>query len=192
MNTTLLHRAISLQRTRQFDLLLAQGINVHQKDILLRTPLHIVSDLQDQSLAAYYTKVLLHHGAKTDVKDCDGHTPFYNAVIKQRVKIVKVILREREVDFLECDQDGNIPLHYAAVIGNEALLSLLVKAMSKVGLGIDVRNGKEETALMLAAKHDHVQCQKILIGKSWKTVTKVEDVNHAVLKEDIKVTERFR
>lgn len=192
----LLHRAISQQRTRQFDLLIAQGISIHQRDALFRTPLHIVAELPIQSIAVHFARVLLEYGAKTNVKDVYGHTPFYNAVIKQRTKLVKLFLKEREVDFHECDHDGNTPLHYTAATGNDVLLTLLVNGMRNVALSLERRNDNGETALMLATKYGYSRCQKILRGKSRKKVrvsyNDIRDVNEDEFKEVFPLSEQFR
>lgn len=188
----LLHQAVFFQRTRQFKLLLQKGIDVNQRDELLRTSLHILSDLDDETVAVRYAKALLRHGARTNVKECEDHTPFYYAVVKQRVQLVKLFLKEREVDLLESDKEGNTLLHFAAAVGNEALTALLIKSMKKVGLGVDELNSKGETALMKAAKNGHVNCKKYFHGKSWKTIKDGRIMDKEEEKEDIKVSRHFR
>ncbi|XP_020909609.1 serine/threonine-protein phosphatase 6 regulatory ankyrin repeat subunit B-like [Exaiptasia diaphana] len=189
----LLHQAIFLQRSRQFELLVQKGIDLNKRDERLRTALHILSELEDETVAVSYAKVLLRHGARTNVKDCEGHTPFYYAVINQRVQLAKVFLKEREVDLLESDEDGNTLLHFAAAAGNEALVEVLIKSMQKVGLGIDELNRKGETAVMMAAMNGHGHCQKHFLGKSWKKMLQNGGtVDNKVEETEIKVSRHFR
>lgn len=167
----------------------------------MRTPLHIVCDIENQSLATRYAKILLDLGAHVQCKNDQGLTAFFYACVKQRVPLVRLILKEREVDYFEVDCEGNTPLHYVASAGNTSLVTRLVKEMRKCGIGVDKVNDHGETAMMLAAKYGHDRCERLLResgkasdtmrdGREFRTVNEWRDVD--MEPRGINVSSQFR
>ena len=66
-------------------------------------------------------ETLLHccqAGAYLNVRDSMGRTALSYACLNGRQDIVRSILREDVLDINEPDNDGNTPIHHAAMSGN--------------------------------------------------------------------------
>ena len=157
-----LHQAITRCNPRQVRLLTNVGCNVNRLDSRMRTPMRLVCDLNNESLEASLGRLLLDHGAGVHQKDEFGISVFCYACIKQRAMLVKCMIREREIAWLDKDQEGNTALHHAAATGNCLITRMVIKQMRKYGLNIDQRNNRGETPLILAERLGHFWCAELL------------------------------
>ncbi|KAG6368663.1 hypothetical protein INS49_002876 [Diaporthe citri] len=96
-------------------------------------------------------KLLLErHGASKDDVDFAGrrliHLACYN-----NVEIPKQ-LEPAEEDFAARDYVGRVPLHYACLSGDVALLEYVLERSKSVGVGIDIQDNEGWTPLLWAAR----------------------------------------
>lgn len=70
---------------------------------------------------------LLRKGAKVDIKNCDQMTPIHIAAQKNRLMILKMLVKKNKALLNEPDFFGNTPMHYAAEAGNLLIVQELVK-----------------------------------------------------------------
>lgn len=110
-STSTLHQAIIRRNPRQVRLLTNVGCNVNRPDSRMRTPMRLVCDLNNEPLGLYLGSILLRHGAGIHHKDEFGISVFCYACIKQRTNLVEVMIQEREVNWLDKDNEGNTALH---------------------------------------------------------------------------------
>ncbi|XP_078366245.1 uncharacterized protein LOC144650439 [Oculina patagonica] len=157
-----LHQAIIRRNPRQVRLLTNVGCNVNRADSRMRTPMRLVCDLNNEPLGVSLGSLLLRHGAGIHHKDQFGISVFCYACIKQRTKLVEVIIQEREIHWLDKDIEGNTALHHAAASGNYLITRMVIEQMRKYGLDIDQRNNARETPLILAERFGHLDCAELL------------------------------
>ncbi|XP_068677977.1 uncharacterized protein [Montipora foliosa] len=157
-----LHQAISRCNTLQVHFLTKKGCDVNRPDSRMRTPLQLVCDLDNEPLGVSLGCLLLASGAGVHQKDKYGISVFSYACIKQRPKLVKCMICEREISWLDKDHQGNTALHHAAKTGNTLITKTIIHQMGKYGWNIDPRNNRYETPLILAEKMGHLQCAELL------------------------------
>lgn len=136
--------------------LLAKGANINTTDKWGQSPLALCA-LQPSDTQLQLARFLLEHGAKTDgmvpffacesgnpalvtllldngmdvnVRDKDGRTPIYWAILNQRVEAVKLLLT-RKADLTVADRTGQTPLACAKEASNQAIIKLLTDAGAK-------------------------------------------------------------
>ncbi|CAG9333044.1 unnamed protein product [Blepharisma stoltei] len=73
-NKTPLHRAVEVGNIKILDLLLekAEIYDLNAQDNFLQTPLHLACKIANKNIA----KILINVGARTDIEDINGKTPF--------------------------------------------------------------------------------------------------------------------
>lgn len=169
-----LHQAITRRNSRQVSLLAKVGCNVNRLDSRMRTPMRLVCDLDNEPLGLSLGRILLHHGAGVHQKDAFGISVFSYACIKQRVKLVECMIKEREIAWLDQDCNGNTALHHAAATGNCLITQAIIEQMRRYGLDVDKRNNRGETPLILAERLGHLWRAELL-RVSGKASTKARD-----------------
>ena len=169
-----LHQAIIRRNHRQVRILTNVGCNVNRLDLRMRTPMRLVCDLNNEPLGVSLGSLLLRHGAGIHHKDEFGISVFCYACIKQRTKLVEIMIQEKEIHWLDRDNEGNTTLHHAAVSGNCSITRMVIEQMRKYGLDIDQRNGARETPLILAERFGHFECAELL-RESGKASTAARD-----------------
>ena len=113
-----IHQAIIRRNQQQVRLLANVGCNVNKLDSRMRTPLHLVCDLDNEFLRVSLGRILLRHGAGVEHKDESGISVFSYCCTKQCIKLVSVMIEEREIPWLDKDIHGNTALHHASASGN--------------------------------------------------------------------------
>ena len=126
-----LHQAIIRRNPRQVRLLTNVGCNVNIPDSRMRTPMRLVCDLNDEYLRVSLGRLLLRHGAGIHQKDELGISVFCHACIKQHTKLVAIMIEEREIFWLDKDNEGNTALHHAAASGNYPITRMVIEKMTK-------------------------------------------------------------
>lgn len=169
-----LHQAIIRRNPRQVRLLTNVGCNVNRPDSHMRTPMHLVCDLSNEHLRVSLGRLLLRHGAGIHQKDEFGISVFCHACIKQHTKLVAIMIKEREILWLDKDNEGNTALHHAAASGNYLITRMVIAQMKKYRLDIDQRNNARETPLILAERFGHFECA-VLLRDSGKASTAARD-----------------
>ena len=97
-----------------------------------------------------------------DSKGTDGCSLMHLACQQGRVELIEHLVTNYKLDSMiqESDNDGNIPLHYAALDGNSELAMLLI---SKYHSPVNHRNNKSETPLHLACIKGHLTFIQTLV-----------------------------
>lgn len=163
---TALHQAILDGRIHQVRLLVHRhGSNIDSKDVYGRTPLMLACLLENDKMASKMTKTLLKSSAYPNARDCMGRTALSYAAMKGREEIVARLLKNEIVDVSTPDNDGNIPLHHAALSGNPAVVDMIWNVMKSYGVIVDSRNAMGYTPLLLACKYGHFASSYILISR---------------------------
>ena len=157
-----IHQAIIRRNQQQVRLLANVGCNVNKLDSRMRTPLRLVCDLSNEFLRVSLGRVLLRHGAGVKHRDEFGISVFSYCCIKQCTKLVAAMIEEREIPWLDKDNEGNTALHHTAASGNHVITRMVIGQMRKYGLDIDQRNDFGETPLILAERMGHLQCAELL------------------------------
>ena len=177
-----LHQAIIRRNPRQVRLLTNVGCNVNRLDSRMRTPMRLVCDLNNEHLRVSLGRLLLRHEAGIHQKDEFGISVFCHACIKQHTKLVALMIKEREIFWLDRDNEGNTALHHSAASGNYLITRMVIAQMKKYRLDIDQRNNASETPLILAERFGHFECA-VLLRDSGKASTAARD-DHAFKNAD--------
>jgi len=103
-------------------------------------------------------RLLLEHGAHTNVQASGGATPLHGAVKNNRENLVKLLL-ENNADANIQDAGGDTPLHVSIGRGNLEISQLLIET----GCNINLRNKIHQTPLYIAVKNKHEHLIRLLI-----------------------------
>ena len=97
-----------------------------------------------------------------DSKGTDGCSLMHLACQQGRVELIEHLVTNYKLDSMiqESDNDGNIPLHYAALDGNSEVATLLI---SKYHSPVNHQNNKTETPLHLACIKGHLTFIQTLV-----------------------------
>ncbi|KAK3592138.1 hypothetical protein CHS0354_019427 [Potamilus streckersoni] len=162
---TALHQAVLDGRLHQVRLLVAKHIaNVDCKDMYGRTPL-MLSALVDESVGHKMARIFIKAGAALNLRDNMGRTALAYACMNGHEMVVDEILREDVLNISEQDNDGNSPLHHAAMSGNPNVVAILSEYFVKFGLDIDARNKLGYSPLLLSCKYGHFSAAYTLLTK---------------------------
>lgn len=169
---TALHQAVLDGRLHQVRLLVSKhGVNVDSKDKFGRTPLMLACMLENEEDGYKMVKIFLQAGAFLNVKDNINRSALSYSCMKAREEIVAKFLKEDILDINSPDNDGNTPLHHAALCGNPSIVKFLTDKMVSYGLQVDSRNTQGYTALLLACKYGHYASAHILLTSSQSSPT---------------------
>ena len=97
-----------------------------------------------------------------DVKGTDGCSLLHLACQQGHLELIQHLVTNYKLDSMiqESDNDGNIPLHYAALDGNSEVATLLI---SKYHSPVNHQNNKTETPLHLACIKEHLTFIQTLV-----------------------------
>jgi ankyrin repeat protein len=141
-----LFRAVAANDAAAAAALIEQDADVNALDVLGRTPLYTAAFYKRPDLG----KLLLAHGAKTDIRDTTGLTPLHTAVISGNIGLAAALI-DAGADINARSDSGKTPLHLAAATGQPELARLLIID----GADKSVKDNHGETAAALAEENHH-------------------------------------
>lgn len=149
------------------EVLLRRGADVNTKGRNSWTALLLALHEERDAVAdALLTQPNLDVAAETP----ERKTALFIAVWNQHEGAVRTLLK-RGADVNHQDQDGDAPVHGAALYGNERIMTMLLDAQANP----NVRNKVGGTALMWAASYGHDQIVQMLLGRG--ADAKIKDVD---------------
>ena len=165
-------KAVSAGRPRQVRLLLDSGITMETKDECGQTPLIRSVFIEHPRNRFRVMKLLLKYGAKVSDSDIVGRNALSWACLYALHKEVKLLLDESDVNLNLNQQDinGQTSLFHAATSGSASVVKLIVDALKRYDMSIELSNRKGYTPLMQAIKLGHDVCATILIYQGQATV----------------------
>jgi ankyrin repeat protein len=147
---SLLHWAVA-ERNVDIVKILIPYIGVNVVDSKGTSPLHIAAENGDDDIV----KALLRKGARSNITNKEGQSPLHLASQKGYPVVVSELLKnEASVKLASVklvDNKGRLATHYAASIGQDQILRLLLRAGSNVLAG----DADGNTILHLAAEAGH-------------------------------------
>ena len=159
-----LNKAISERRFKQARGFITSGVSVNSKCEKGNTALIQLCFLDKDSLAISIATSLLKRGAKIDATNTNGLSALSTAVLSHKENIVALFLEEAgNFDMNSKDKKGKTALFHAASIGNINILKLLINALRKYQLSVDVADNLGMTPLMQACINGNVDCANYLI-----------------------------
>ncbi|EDV23489.1 uncharacterized protein TRIADDRAFT_58161 [Trichoplax adhaerens] len=159
----LIHQAIVDGRVHQLRLLARIGANLNAREERYgRTPIITASLLINEDLAVAICQILLKHKCDCNTKDSSGRTALAHVASLGREKVALYLLDDINIDLSVTDSDGNTPLILACQSGNAVIVASMVKKMIQSSMDVNTRNKDGFTAILMAAKHGHRYCERIL------------------------------
>ncbi|XP_065843599.1 uncharacterized protein [Oscarella lobularis] len=150
-NCGALIRAVSASRTHQVRLLLKQGSWVDSRDERGRTALILATLIKDEKTCTDIFLMLWERRADPNVVDhAHKRTALHYACETGRRRLVRLLLDGNEVDLNARDDKGETALAIAVVSGDFLLVEMIVVAMAKYRLSIDVPDARGVCPLVRA------------------------------------------
>ncbi|KAL3875037.1 hypothetical protein ACJMK2_037976 [Sinanodonta woodiana] len=143
---------------------------VDVRDLHGRTPLIQCLNTKDEQSRDALVRLLLNFGADVNSRDDFGRTALSYACEKSCNDVVRILVKRHNIDPDSYDMDGNTPLIYSAMVGNDIAVEILIRHFRRLGLQVDHANKDGFTALLTAIKHGHTTCAQILIGQGKASV----------------------
>jgi serine/threonine-protein phosphatase 6 regulatory ankyrin repeat subunit B len=132
------------------------GQGLEETDTGGRTALYYASENGHEEMVGY----LLSQGARADITDSVGRSPFTWAAFMGHMGVAKMLVQHMEGQGLnETDKDGLTALHWAAIEGQEEMVSYLLSQ----GAQADITDQEGITPFMEAAWKGHVGVAKMLL-----------------------------
>ena len=125
---TALHIA-TMKRTKEANvkILLSNGININIQDKSGKSALHYACLKQKKEKLINYF-FLTAENIDVNLKDTNEKTPLhYAAAGKNNVKVLKTLMRHRDIKLNETDITGQTPLHYCSKIADVDMLKALLE-----------------------------------------------------------------
>eukprot|EP01113_Clastostelium_recurvatum_P015037 TRINITY_DN1829_c0_g1_i3.p1 TRINITY_DN1829_c0_g1~~TRINITY_DN1829_c0_g1_i3.p1 ORF type:complete len:1038 (-),score=259.17 TRINITY_DN1829_c0_g1_i3:84-3197(-) len=124
------------------------------------TPLHIAAGCGAGLVLSY----LVQHGGFTYAEDDEGDTPLHVAVREESEAAVKVLVEQvsSPPPLTHPNEDGESPLHIAAALGYNSILSIL---MSHNGANLEVRDSLGWTPVHHAAAAGHASTVALILER---------------------------
>ena len=145
-------------------------IMVHMADVDeywgIYTPLHLAARYGPASIAA----ALIAAGADVEA-DSIGVTPLIFAMGTRHVTVVALLLAAG-ADVNAKNDDGDTPLHYAADVGDAAIIATLLAAE---GVSVNAKNDDDDTPLHFAVKFGHASVVAALLAAGAEVNAKNKD-----------------
>ena len=139
-------------------LLLTSGAQINKKNQKNQNPLHYAVRCGHFEIV----KLLLVKGVDLNARNNTGAIPLQMGIHYNRVEIVKFLLQNSRPEDLEAkDNDGNTPMHWAALHGQKSILLILISK----GAQLDSKNSCHETPLHLASREGHLEIVKLLLHR---------------------------
>ena len=136
----------------------SKNINVNNITYDGWSPLHLAC----ASGRLHIVECLFHDG-KADANIKSIHelmTPLHVSCWNGHIHIVKYLIEKEEARIVDTSEFGYTSLHYAAKNGQE----IICKYLCHKGIDINAVNDEDQSALLLAAKHGHIEVVKHLIS----------------------------
>ncbi|KAK3595491.1 hypothetical protein CHS0354_021586 [Potamilus streckersoni] len=143
---------------------------VDARDLHGRTPLIQCLNTKEEQSREALVRMLLQFGADVNSRDDFGRTALSYACEKSCNDVVRILVKHHNIDPDLYDMDGNTPLIYSAMVGNDIAVEILIRHFRRLGLQIDHANKDGFTAVLMAAKQGHTTCAQILIGQGKASV----------------------
>jgi acyl-coenzyme A thioesterase PaaI-like protein len=127
---------------------------------------------------------LVHNGANVNVRNAYGESPLYLAALFRHTAIVTCLLEQGADMAIANTEDGNTPLHVAALWGQLAAVEQLCRFGGFGSAAITARNKGNKTPLDLA-KSRRIYLEKRRIGNPVATIRLLEErqTGHAYKKD---------
>jgi len=110
--SSVLHFGVLGGNIKTMKYLIAQGVNIDERNVYGETPLHWCCKEGNIEIA----KLLIANGCDMKVKDCDGNTPLHWAAEYNQHEIVSYLLSQN-VEVNNKNSEGNTPMELAALNG---------------------------------------------------------------------------
>ena len=135
-------------------LFISAGINVNHSGAFGNTPLHWAAIKGQSSLI----EILLKAGANIEAK-CTNYsfTPLIVAIQNNQISTFEKLI-EKGSNIFAKDKDGNTPLHFAAIVGNENIVRKLILQ----GSNVNATDNQRVTPLYLAKYFKHLNVINLL------------------------------
>jgi len=182
-NTVLLESTSHLAHVDLVKTLLNHGADIEAKDKYRKTSLINAATFGNTELV----KLLLSKGARLDAKDMSGTSALSYAVTRGHMDVVKLLidngaslghdlqiavyngdttmvqyLLKKGASTHAADDQGNTPLTTSTARGHTEITQLL---LNKGGVDVNQKNGRDESALMLAAMLEQFHVMELLLEK---------------------------
>ncbi|KAL4881739.1 ankyrin repeat-containing domain protein [Aspergillus karnatakaensis] len=156
-----IHLAAHFNLTSLIKELIRRGHNPDVKDINGVTPLGLAVRRPD---ADDVVTTLIEAGASVNTIDNSGHAPIHNAIMYDKLEILKLIVAQKSVDVNISHPSwySFTPLHVAAAIGYVKHLEVLI-AHKSIALNKECTSPEGATPLMLAAQRGEEETVKVLL-----------------------------
>ena len=148
--------AITDNRFKVLEALLAQGVSTEAMDDQTSTLLHIAASKGYKDIV----NMLLNKRAKIYAKSGDGTTPLHAAAKQGNPEVVNELIAAG-ADKDAIDNQGNTPIFGAAAEGHLEVVNALIAAGAKA----DVKNIEGKTPLYNAISEEHVEVTEMLLKK---------------------------
>lgn len=165
MGSRALLKAVSAGRPRQVRLLLDSGVDPNDTDDLGQTPVIRAIFIEQPKNREKIVRMLLKRGAVVSQADVVGRSALLWACLYGRETEVSLLLEyaDLELDLNRSDINGQTALFHAACSGNAAVVKMMVHAMIKYELSVDVPDYCGITPLMQTIRLGFDICASILI-----------------------------
>ena len=161
--SNVIHTAINNGHFHQVRFLVDKGADVNERDGSGRTPLILCALITDKKWSVGLARLLLENGARISKCDTQGFNALHHACVNQRSELVDVYLKALDCDIHSRCKNGNTSLHYAASLGNRAIVKTLAELVLKYKLSLDPINKKGLTPLHQAFKANQLDCGDLLM-----------------------------
>ncbi|XP_052068491.1 POTE ankyrin domain family member E-like [Mytilus californianus] len=157
-------KAISAGRPRQVRLLLDSGCSADESDDCGQTALIRAIFVENEGSRLQILKMLLRKGTAVSKADIVGRNALSWACIYGRDKDVDLLLQnaDLDLDLNYTDVNGNTPLYHAVSSGNAATVRLMVIALTKYDMSVDIPDYMGYSPLMHAVRLGFDVCASIL------------------------------
>ncbi|XP_064609575.1 LOW QUALITY PROTEIN: protein TANC1-like [Liolophura sinensis] len=165
MGSRALLKAVSAGRPRQVRLLLDSGVDPNDTDDLGQTPVISSHLYRTSKNREKIVRMLLKRGGVVSQADVVGRSALLWACLYGREAEVSLLLEyaDLDLDLNRSDINGQTALFHAASSGNAASVKLMVGAMMKYELSVDVPDHCGITPLMQTVRLGYDICSSILI-----------------------------
>jgi len=155
--------AVDLQRYETTLSLLHHGADVKVEDNKGKTPLHVLSEHEDEHYMLEFAQLLLERGADVNAKDKDHATPLLLAIQWQRYETARFLLQHGSDVNIE-NNKGKTPLHIMLEQGyfghSDFLFALL---LLDHGADVNAKDKNHTTPLLLAIRLGNVKVVEFLL-----------------------------
>ncbi|KAF4443570.1 Ankyrin repeat-containing domain protein [Fusarium austroafricanum] len=124
-------------------------------------------------------KQLLREPMPTDTKNSRGQTPLWIAAFNRRTDVVKILAREKNINFDSLSASGQSPIFWPSAYGYEDVVDILVSVEAKsyfidanrrTAVSMARQNGHEKIVRVLLDAQSTQRCESVSVGQTlwWK------------------------